>query len=250
MGALVGLSTLAFILVGGAVGARLLLLARRTRQVPETALGVGLFTLAGVCYPASLLAQLATGHEPVVRAAALVSAVMLSVGCSATIVFTWKVYRPDASWARSLAWSGFVAWGLLVVSGLPTIFGGPVQRLFEINARFLLRQGLMLLTMLWSAVESLRYHGQMRRRLSLGLADVVVVDRVLLWAISSALSMLTAAAILGAALVGVNPLQAPAVELVIAAGGIGASVVLLLAFMPPQAYLARVRRRAGQPAAG
>jgi hypothetical protein len=46
------------------VGARLLLLARRTRRLPELALGIGLFLLGGVDYLLNLAARSEDAESP------------------------------------------------------------------------------------------------------------------------------------------------------------------------------------------
>jgi hypothetical protein len=43
-------------------------------------------------------------------------------------------------------------------------------------------------TYVWMAVEALHYHGRMRRRMALGLADATVTDRFLLWGAGAAAS--------------------------------------------------------------
>jgi hypothetical protein len=109
---------------------------------------------------------------------------------------------------------------------------------------YVAQQVLGLLALGWTSWEALRYGRQMRRRLALGLADPVVVDRLLLWGggvgVATLMSLTTGiarlrgvdlqATLAGAAFVGISG--------VIAAGSI------YLAFFPPAAYARWVARRA------
>jgi hypothetical protein len=101
----------------------------------------------------------------------------------------------------------------------------------------------------WTAVEALRYWALARRRVPLGLADPLVVNRVLLWGLVGVSSTAINLANAIAALRGVNVLADPLTML--ATGSLGAwnAVALWLAFLPPAAYARRVRARAGLPAA-
>jgi hypothetical protein len=85
----------------------------------------------------------------------------------------------------------------------------------------------------WAFAECGRYHLLLRRRRRLDLADPVVTDRYRLYAVGwvfwwSGLEMLT------------DPVGAPLLGLL----GASSAVYIWLAFLPPRAYLARVRAQA------
>jgi predicted membrane chloride channel (bestrophin family) len=96
---------------------------------------------------------------------------------------------------------------------------------------------------LWSAAEALHRHHLARRRLALGLAEPVVVDRLLLWGIFG----LAATGIVGAnalgVLLGENLSTSPIVLLPMAVLGLAASAAVYLAFLPPAAYLRWIEAR-------
>ena len=84
----------------------------------------------------------------------------------------------------------------------------------------------------------------MRRRLRLGLADPVVVNRFLLWA-TMALAVFTGIVLNTVALaMHVDILKSPLVLFGSSCTGLTQAVMLFLAFLPPRAYLAWVRSRA------
>lgn len=223
-----------------AIGLRLVRLWWRTRGLPELLMGSGILLLAGLGYPLSSLAREAVTLAPSTRVAlGAVAALLGATGLSANTAFTWLLFRRDVAWARGLlvAVVGLAA-ALLVAQALR---GG-----WERGAIFW--SGLPLgitASYGWAALECGRYHRLMRRRLALGLADPVVANRFGLYAVATAMAV-------GVNLVGwvfwsagVEMLTHPVGGAVLFVFGSSSSVLMLLAFLPPRAYLARVRSRAG-----
>jgi hypothetical protein len=96
----------------------------------------------------------------------------------------------------------------------------------------------------WTAVEGLREHAMASRRLALGLADPVVVDRFRLWTLYGvSCTGITAANAVGV-LLERNLSTSLVVLLPSAVLGLAAASAMVLAFLPPAWYLARVRARA------
>ena len=100
------------------------------------------------------------------------------------------------------------------------------------------------LSMGWAFVECARYHLMLRRRLRLDLADPVVTDRFRLYAVGTLLGLITNVVgwvfwCFGLEML-TDPLGAPLLGLL----GAGSAVYMWLAFLPPRAYLARVKARA------
>jgi hypothetical protein len=166
-----------------AVSVKMLLLARRTREAPELALGLSLLLCGGLGGAllfvgqsrAQELGDLAFG----VRAAGLLC---LSAGSIALWCFTWRVFRPRAGWAAAL----FAVMCAAVAAGFlgEAITGDFAKRRFE-NPWSWLGLSARSPAYLWAGLESLRYHRLMRRRLRLGLADPLIVDRFLLWGVGA-----------------------------------------------------------------
>jgi hypothetical protein len=93
----------------------------------------------------------------------------------------------------------------------------------------------------WTAVEALRYHAMLRRRVTLGLADPVVANRMFLFGLMAAVGV-GCVAVDGALLYsGIPRARDVFLPLVTTLSGLVTSACTLLAFWPPTAYVARVR---------
>jgi hypothetical protein len=101
----------------------------------------------------------------------------------------------------------------------------------------------VLLGYVWTACEAFRYHAAMRRRVKLGLADVTVANRFLLWALMASCASVGVLHSTVALALRVDMLD-PVLLLASTATGLGQAIPLVLAFAPPRAYLAWVRGQA------
>jgi len=217
-----------------AVGVRLLALARRTRGLPETAIGASFLLAGGVAATGGLAARFLApgfaGHALVSGMASLA----LHGGVAFLIFFVWRVFRPRARWAAALA--GFLLTGLatgFLGPALTTGFLAPAEPVFTAIS-LVARIGLYA----WAGLESLRCWAQGRRRLTLGLADPVVVNRFLLWGLG-------VLAVLGIWLDSARQLlaqgDAQASDGVVAVLGFLCAGCLWLAFFPSAAWRRRLR---------
>lgn len=182
---LVSLSGLtAFVAVSFVVGAHILLLAARTRQLPEVTIGASLFLAGGVGTALSIAPQLipdlapATSHV-LFQAGSLVS----HVGFGLLFVFVWRVFRPREIWAAALFGGLLVA---LFSGGIGMAVGhepggGLMGRDVRGDLWFWSSLGARFVGYGWAAFESFRYFGMLRKRLELGLADEVLVARFFHW---------------------------------------------------------------------
>jgi hypothetical protein len=228
------------------VGARLLALARRTRELPELAFGSGFLLLGVFGQPLAVL-----GRSPLAGSAELAGALLgvglaaQSLGCLCLAAGTWRVFRPDSRWAgAAVAGSAAVFAVSLVGHGLTVGFAGGADRGAFYWAGLLARGG----SFAWCAVEALLYHRRMRRRLRLGLGDPVVANRFLLWAIASSGLVVAFLAFLAAKLAGVNAATSPPFLATSFAVALVCSVAMSLAFFAPQAWTRRVAARAARVA--
>jgi hypothetical protein len=99
----------------------------------------------------------------------------------------------------------------------------------------------------WMAVESLRYHALLRRRLALGLADPVVTNRFLVWGAGAAATSVLVLLLMGLYLQGITLLaNSLSASVLVTVSGLVMSVVPWLTFAPPAAYLRFVSRRAAR----
>ena len=220
------------------VGGRLLALARRTRKLPELAFGAGFLLLGVVGQPIAVLARSPLAGSPE-RAGVLLAVGLAaqSVGCLCLDVGTWRVFRPAPAWAAALV-AGVA--GLFVVSlvghGLTVGFSGGTDRGGFYWAGLLARGG----SFAWCASEALLYHRQMRRRRRLGLADPVVANRFLLWAVASLGLVAAFLTFVAAKLSGVNAATSAPFLATSFTAALVCGVAMWLAFFAPQAYTRRI----------
>ncbi len=225
------------------VALRLLALHRRTGAAPELLLGLMLLLSVGVGYPLLIAADRAGPGN--VRPLFIVSTLAVNAGFALLFAFTWRVFRPDAAWARTLAGAGVLTLlGNAALRCADALTEAEVRIGNEVVAESLLQTTPVLVAYLWTAWEALHYHGLMRRRARIGLADAAVSDRFLLWGL---MALCVAAGVLlnsVALTFQVEILESPGVLLGSSATGLAQALLLVLAFVPPRAYLAWVRARA------
>jgi hypothetical protein len=242
MGPLVLLGFLAFFVASLVVGVRLLLLWRRSRELPELLIGIGVLGIGPVGFGLMMLGQtLMKGGSSTAGTAVFATAqVAVYTGVLAKYFFNWRVYYPSNKVVGALvlaAGSGLV--GLTLHRTMLSGFVPPATP----DALSLTSTGLQLGALFWGSLEALRYWGRMRKRTRLGLADPAVTNRFLLWGIGAGAAGLgTAIGTVASILLGMPSLQIPWVVAVSSAHGMVAAVAMWLAFLPPQSWLRFVRR--------
>jgi len=245
------LSLVTTLLVGITVGVRLVQLGRRERLVPELSAGLGLLLLTVLGLPIS-----AVGRLPALVGSSLGS-LLLGLGLLVTgagiwllYVFTWRVFRPESKLTRAIVTGVALAIGC-VVGGFVHA-DGQGQTLAEILPHTrpwaCAIVGLVVGAFGWTGLESLHYYRLQRRRLRLGLADPVVANRFLLWAVAGLATAVLCLAILGYLLAGLVVLRDPLPLLTVAVACAFMSGAWYLAFFPPRRYLAYLRDRAAAAA--
>jgi hypothetical protein len=226
------------------VGFRLLWLARRTRELPELLLGCALIlggTLGGPLEAASAAAKL---EAPELGGRMLLFGKLFGiVALVCHVSFIRLVFRPHERWALALT-VGVVAailagfWGA-AASGAFTTAEQPLVCFWVDLAARLLGSG-------WLVFEGARYYGLMRRRMRVGLADAVVTNRFLLWTTAGVCSMVFLLTSVPPALLDPERYKMLLTTDLIAfsIAGIAVSVLYLLAFLPPAAFVRRLRAAA------
>jgi len=225
------------------VAVRLLALHRRSGAAPELLLGSMLLLCVGVGYPLMIAADRTSAERSV--AFQLIATLAINVGFSLLFEFTRRVFQPRAPWARAFAGAGaIVLLGTVVHRWTWFRTHGAMRASDEPYAEMLLQTGPVAVAYLWTAWESLRYHALMRRRVKLGLADAVVTNRFLVWGLMA--SCATAGVLLNlvAGALRVNVFVSPTILLASSCTGLGQTIGLVLAFVPPRPYTAWVRARA------
>jgi len=151
---------------------RLFRLAARTRRLPELLVGAYFVVVPFAISLAIRVERFDPGDAAAVRAT---SNALFTLGGVALLLFAWCVFRRDAFWAKALALAGSAGLAAVWVAGFPA---GAYQ---DGSSYFLLLPAYV--SYFWVFFESLRYYGLLRRRQRLGLADPVLTNRFLLFAI-------------------------------------------------------------------
>lgn len=237
MTALLGVGVLVMIVADAIVGARLVGLWRHTGRLPELALGSAVLLVGALGYPLAIAARNDLGGSPELDIRLLATSIALqNLGCACMALATLGTFRAGVVWARGLftALAALLA-GSWLVQLLTHDFASPAGQSFAYWVGFAGR----VLPFLWSAAESWRYHGLLRRRLRLGLTDGAVADRFRLWALS-ATGVVGAFGIFGVALLaGADVATSAWVLAPTSLLGCISGVSLWLAFLPPAWYLRR-----------
>jgi len=235
----------AFILASLVLGSRLVLLSRRSRQMPELWLGSS-FLLAGVIgYVAWLIIGLLMSQAAppeAIRGFALWGLAFTVTGASCNAVATAMIFRPGKALAR--------AWVACLVGSAAASWVTYAMSPVEITAVWFWRTLMLVAPVyLWGAVEGISLGGVLRKRARLGLSSPLVADRTRQFGINN-LTVLASISISctghfawgNAAPLWISLLSS--MSLLVGAGAIW------LGFFPPAAYRARLERVSGATADG
>lgn len=224
---------------------RLFRLAWRTRRLPELLVGI-YFLLVPFAISLSIrVHRFDAADAAAVRAA---SNALFTSGGVALLVFVWCVFRPDSRWAWWLAFGGSAAVVATWALGIP--FG-----LYEASTSMFLLMPVYA-SYLWVFFESLRYFLLLRRRQRLGLADPVVMNRFLLFAIwTGGVGVITLMGVTGSFVQLMSgtfhdggALGDPLVLGITRVLAVPIAVSIFLTFLAPARYHAWLRAKASAPA--
>lgn len=244
MNSLILVGFLAFFVVALVVGIRLLMLWHRTRQLPELLMGIGVLGIGPVGFGCMMVGVVSISNPPIAKLGFGLGTLAVAAGVMAKCIFNWFVYRRHS--VPAMAVTIGVAALLLWILMLHLIDGQwvPTEAMaWDALARSVAQVGCLL----WGSAESLNYWIQMRRRLKLGLADSVVVNRFLMWGIGAGFAGTgTGIGAVAEVMTGVPALEIPWVISTSSAFGFGAAVAIYLAFVPPKRYVQYIRDHAQQ----
>jgi len=230
---------------------RLLNTVRGTWSIPDASVATGYLFIAGIGYPmvAASIAAWETLGDATALSLHIAGTLILRVGVAGIFVFTWQTFRAEAGWAKALTSAAILMLAAVTVHGIAELASAPrfdaAVALVTSGPAAVASIALAALAFVWPAAESLGYYAKLRRRQALGLANPVVVNRFLLWGIACSSSVFVAGVNIAATVAGQNILEYQPAMIVSATLGIGNSILLILAFLPPAPYLRFVRRRAG-----
>ena len=241
------LATLAFIVVGAAVGIRLLLLGQKTGGLPERSVGLALLLIGGIGYPLAVAAGtpgLVTPSKGVAMIA--VATFVINVGFIGVVLFTWSVFRRQELWARVLVVALGLAYAVhAVMTGLHALdMQSPSELMKSSVGLTLWGQALNAVAFCWTAFEAYRYWWMLRKRTAIGLGDPVTTNRFLLWAIAATASVCTNAISWWVVVQRIDFFENPGIQASIGLVSVVSCTSQYLAFLPPKAYLARLQRAA------
>jgi hypothetical protein len=241
--ALAGFCLLLFVAVVTVVGVRMLLLSRRTGGIHERLIGGGMVLIGTIGFPGGIASGFGGPVGDMRLPVWFASTILTQIGILLIYAFTWQVFRPKEAWGRGIVGAAaLILFASMIGSGY-ALATAPDTAVSTLVARDWLLVGMIGYAgcFLWSAIEGFVHWNHARRRFALGLADAVVVNRFLLWgAFGLAASGINVASGIGAAL-GLDPSQSAVVLVPMGLLGFVASVSMYLAFLPPAAYLARIR---------
>jgi len=242
-GSLYLLGTAAFVLVSLLIGLRLVGLARRTGERPELYLGLGILGTAvlgyGLQIASAILRGGPEGTKEVTTAMVTLTGVgklLHDAGVTLVLLFVLTVFRRHETGARMLfgvavatIWIGMVGQGLT----------GGYRDLMGRDLFWWMEYAVIWTYPLWGAFESFRYHGRMRKRVRIGLAEPLVANRFLLWGLASSGTFAATWLASWPSLLPDPQAAAPFQTfnyLATAAVGICTVVAYSLAFLPPARY--------------
>jgi hypothetical protein len=217
---------------------------------PELLLGLHLLFAIGV---GSLCLSIATtsAYAPGLLSPAVFDGLTIGgnlatlFGLMAALWFNCRVFhdgqrggRVVAGVTSALMWGGFVLYAVNGGMKMGDLYG-PASWPYVAT---------MVIADVWLVTDALRFRAQLRRRLALGLADPLVVDRLLLWAVASLarIGLVLIAPLTSVLVGGTTDLRISLVPALLAASAamiLAATLSLWLMLAPSESYRRWVERR-------
>jgi hypothetical protein len=237
-----------FIAVIGSVGWKTLALWRRSGQRPELALGLSLCSLCSGLLLSAIGRLPALAMELTGRVCFGLGMASVAIGLCLLFDFTASVFQRRLGWQRILlacVWSGLgiLAIAIIVANFRAATLAESMTRIRPLSMGIV---SAIAICFAWNASESLVYYNTLRRRMTLGLSDPVLVNRFLLWGLSGALACGLLVVILGFVEAKVVLMREPIPLTVLAATGSVLSISWYLTFFSPLWYRRIVRDRAAK----
>jgi len=232
-----------FLAVGTLIGIRLCLLARRTRQLPELAVGCALLFGGSVGLIFGLLGFHFQQQGQLLGNVLLGAAVLsLGIGSSSLALFNWSVFHRESRAIRNaVAGVAAVLFTTFILSGVVNHFQ---LRTNGVGLYFGTMQWIRLTILAWSIYEALAYWRKLRRRMALGLADPLVTNRMALWGIGMSGAFVANLFSMWSLRNGADILQVGHISnLVPAFAGLLAAGCLFFGFLPPARYVRHITKR-------
>jgi hypothetical protein len=158
------------------VGIDLIRRAKETRGLPEFFLGLA-FVFNGLSYLFTDL-PLILHNDAILSEFSYIGRIFAAL-CSLTIaVFTWRVFRPKAGWAK---WGAWAVAALLVIGLTVSALEGDWEGAHPLTYKGFWVEWLGgCVPFVWLAFESLLAYSRSRRKVRIGLGDPLVCNRFFL----------------------------------------------------------------------
>jgi hypothetical protein len=224
-----------YLVVATILGIRLLVQARRERQMPELLLGITFLAAPVLGAPLEVAGEALGTEQPGEMAASVfaVGKILTIIGLNAVNLFTWLVFRPGRVWAGALFFTilagQLVAFGGFAASGT-FLSGGVSMSWFWFELAFRAAGSI------WMLSECIHYAGKMRRRVEIGLADPIVAHRFVLWAGGNLGGLCMLATSVSPKIFGVEGAVPQLTIVLFATAGLVAAGSYWLAFFPTAGY--------------
>ncbi len=235
-------SFLAVLIVGTTVGCRLLLMARRTRKLPELAIGIACLTMAvGGVMLSPIIYFADSWPDWLIFAISITSKIVFAVGAAAICFVSWQVFRPGRVWA---ACACAVASLAMLAAILVQALRGDATTHWALLPENHVLWWVRIAAYAWAGFESLRYAAMMRRQARLGLGDPLVAAQIRLWGVaSSAIAAMVTLWAVAPHLGHISVRDWPTGMFVANSLGLVAASSLHLAFLPPLAWRRWIQER-------
>ncbi len=239
---LAGLSFLATLVAGFAVGRRLLWLARESHRAAESFLGLAVSALAlAAALEVAAMEMAHGGHVDAAYPVETVALFLHSVSASSLSFGIWRVFHPDRRWAFYLC---VLTSALLFDSWMAVILPGCHTSVTGFTVWFHLHVATRAFASAWGATAALLYYRRARRRLALGLVDRFTCHRFGLWGFALACTAgILATALFTNVTKGVLVFAWMPALLAVSLLGLAGAFALWLAFLPPEFYVRRIEGR-------
>ena len=169
-----------FVLASFVLGGRLLMLWRRTRELPELLIGLAFLLGGGFGYLSWLVrgAALQSGaSDEVGTALALVGLTASCLGALTNGAGIYLIFRPGRRWPLVII-AAVVAF--MLTFGIRLFRADPGAGYFD----FWMAMSSCSVLYAWGAIESLLLARMLHKRAKLGMADPIVVNRAFQWSMS------------------------------------------------------------------
>jgi hypothetical protein len=228
----------AFIATALVLGGRLLWLWRRTREVPELAMGLSFLLGGALGYSAWFVYSLVRlGNLPgEPHAWAVVGLGLSCVGALTNAAGIRAAFRPGDGRAAAL----LVVFALLMTAG----WVDTLRNTGELEPwTFWLAMGTAGASYLWSASECFRLFVVLRKRARFGLATPLLADRARLWTVAfGAVVLMVASSVAARGALGPGVMPPPWVSTFQSLCGLACAAAIWFGFFPPEFYRRRFER--------